>query len=123
MKLKKWGISIIMDKHVLSFESFKSYLDSIRNLWSFEDEMNTVIRTHGGDDCSIWPSGWTDILSLLEFIFNDKEEWISYWIYELDWGKEYEDGSILNKNGSVIKLETEKELYDFLLKNMEDCKK
>lgn len=123
MKLKKWGILIIMDKHVLSFESFKSYLDSIRNLWSFEDEMNTVIRTHGGDDCSIWPSGWTDILSLLEFIFNDKEEWISYWIYELDWGKEYEDGSILNKNGSVIKLETEKELYDFLLKNMEDCEK
>lgn len=53
MKLKKWGILIIMDKHVLSFESFKSYLDSIRNLWSFEDEMNTVIRTHGGDDCSI----------------------------------------------------------------------
>ena len=123
MKLKKWGILIIMDKHVLSFESFKNYLDSIRNLWSFEDEMNTVIRTHGGDDCSIWPSGWTDILSLLEFIFNDKEEWISYWIYELDWGKEYEDGSILNKNGSVIKLETEKELYDFLLKNMEDCEK
>ena len=118
MKLKKWGILIIMDKHVLSFESFKKYLDSIKNLWDFEDEMNTVIRTHGGDDCSIWPSGWVDILSLMEFIFNDKEEWISYWIYELDWGKEYEDGIIKDKNGLSIKLQTAKDLYNVLLKNM-----
>lgn len=118
MKLKKWGISIIMDKRVLSFENFKKYLDSIKNLWDFEDEMNTVIRTHGGDDCSIWPSGWTDILSLLEFIFNDKEEWISYWIYELDWGKEYEDDMIKDENGLSVKLQTEKDLYHLLLQNM-----
>lgn len=107
-----------MDKRVLSFENFKKYLDSIKNLWDFEDEMNTVIRTHGGDDCSIWPSGWTDILSLLEFIFNDKEEWISYWIYELDWGKEYEDDMIKDENGLSVKLQTEKDLYHLLLQNM-----
>jgi len=57
------------------------------------------------------------LIKTLEHIFNDEEnKWIDYFIYELDFGKEYKTNSVIDKNGNEIKLSNPKELYE-LLKN------
>jgi len=54
------------------------------------------------------------LFSLLKKIFDDKDDWISWWIYERvnDKYKAY----YINKK--EIKLNTAEDLYNFLIKNM-----
>lgn len=59
---------------------------------------------------------WEDkLLSLLETMFDDDYSgWISYYIYELEFGKK--DGNI-TRFGRCIKLKTPANLYDLLVDN------
>lgn len=63
------------------------------------------------------------MVELLEAIMIDaKCQWISYFIYELDFGKNYVDGCVSYKkdNGGSIDISTPEKLYDFLIKNIEE---
>lgn len=57
------------------------------------------------------------LMTLLEIVFEDESEWISWWIYEKNYGSRA-DLEAYYKNGDVIKLDTAEELYDFLVQNM-----
>jgi len=70
--------------------------------------------------------GWynnEEVLSVIEEylidIFNDKGEWIPYFIYDLDFGKEWTK-DCCSSDGKSIDISTVDKLYDFLIKNMED---
>lgn len=45
----------------------------------------------------------------------DKESWIDYFIFELDFGNDYHDGCVVRKDGSNVDLSTPDKLYDFLM--------
>jgi len=55
----------------------------------------------------------TDV-KLMEKLMRDKNENISYFIYELDYGKEYQDGCISDA-GRIIDISTAGNLYEFLV--------
>lgn len=57
-----------------------------------------------------------DILyNLLRRLVNDTEDdWIGYYIWELDFGTKYEDGMVTEQDGTNIRLSTPEELYDFI---------
>lgn len=67
--------------------------------------------------------GYEDtVIHLLELLTHDDEEWISYFIYELDFGKDYKEGTIYQKNEKTgekvnIKLSTVEDLYNYLEAN------
>ena len=89
-------------------------------MFDFTDEMNDLFDKYKMDG-NIYPPMCTEmVVDLLEFIFNDENQWISYWIFELDFGKDYEDGWVTQKDGAVIPLKTVEDLYDLLVKNMEE---
>lgn len=54
------------------------------------------------------------VVKLLEKLMGDSCGNISYFIYELDYGKEYKEGCISDNNG-VIDISTAEKLYDFLV--------
>ena len=56
------------------------------------------------------------LIELLKIEFNDDEDWIEYFIWELDFGKKYKDGMITNKNNEIIDLSNVENLYKFLNK-------
>lgn len=71
------------------------------------------------EDSIFWPySKWQNkMIDLLEIAMRDKENyWISYWMYELNYGADYYDGCITEADGSIIKMATAEDLYDFLVK-------
>ena len=53
------------------------------------------------------------VVRLLEDIFDDKDI-ISWWIYELNYGKDYKDGCFTEENGIIIDVSTAGKLYDYL---------
>lgn len=54
------------------------------------------------------------VVKLLENIFDDNEI-ISWWLYELDYGRKYFGGCIQDENGKDIDLSSESKLYDYLI--------
>ena len=62
------------------------------------------------------------LMKILEFEMKDSSEWINYFIYELDFGKENYRLKVEDSNGNNIPMSTSNELYSFLIKNIEDAK-
>lgn len=60
-------------------------------------------------------------IQILKDEFNDKDDWISWWVYETDFNRR-KDLTAKHKNGKPIKLGTPEELYKFLVKNYESYK-
>jgi hypothetical protein len=52
---------------------------------------------------------------MLKNIFNDKDDWISWWMWEKDFGTKSLDAK--EADGTPIKLDSIKDLYNFLIYN------
>jgi hypothetical protein len=52
-------------------------------------------------------------------MFNDNDM-ISWWIFELNYGKDYKDGYIQDCDGNNIDISTVEKLYDYLVAEMEE---
>lgn len=58
-------------------------------------------------------------LDILKCVMHDEENgWIDYWIWELDWGRRWAPGTVLD-HGIDAPLATSEQLYNFLIKCME----
>jgi hypothetical protein len=107
-------------KPPISKEQFVYYMNQIKKHRDIEDKINDV-----GKEFDFFEFNFGNyeslIVKLLQDIFLDKEnDWIGYFMYELEFGKKYEDGTAIYKDGSFIKLGTVEDLYDFLIENMEE---
>lgn len=58
------------------------------------------------------------ILDLLKITMNDRYEYISYWLFELDKGKLWTKNSVRDENGNTVKLKTLSDLYDVITSNV-----
>lgn len=56
------------------------------------------------------------VVNLLEKLMQDKDENISYFIYELDYGRDYQEGCISDDKVN-IDISTAEKLYDYLIVN------
>ena len=58
------------------------------------------------------------LINVLQTMFNDKDNWIEYWICECECGKNYHADQVIDENGIEIDISTADKLYDFLISNM-----
>lgn len=112
----------------LSREKFTNYIISIKGQSFYLDDLNSLNRKYN-IDVSICSSPLEDdLVDLLIYIFNDnKNDWISYWIYELNFGEDANSmtasiESDISETGSfAIPLETIDDLYNLLIAEYNDC--
>lgn len=107
---------------IMSKESFCRVMDNYKSMWDFTDEMNDLFRKYKSDGEVFPPMCTGTVVDLLEYIFNDVNEWIQYWTLELEFGERYEDGDVQDKDGNNISLKTSEDLYDLLVENMKESK-
>lgn len=107
---------------IMSKESFCKVMSDYKSMFDFTDDLNQVFDKYDSDRDVYPPVCTQTVIDLLEFIFNDEGEWIQYWTFELDFGKRYEDGWVTQKDGTIIPLKTVEDLYDLLVRNMEESK-
>ena len=53
------------------------------------------------------------LVSILEEVFHDHSEWISYWLWELEGGENYVEGTV-TMNKKIVPLKTIRDLYQIL---------
>ena len=101
----------------LTKAKFIEIIDFIRDRKCVERKINDIM-TDEYDNCIFFPNTKYEskVIELLEYIMDDTNHWISYFIYDLDFGNKHEIGNTFwNDNGEPIPLGTPEELYNFLM--------
>ena len=110
-----------MTDYILSKEEFIDIMENLRKADTFYAKINDVLRTYGADGYIFPPPNIDDVVFLLDKIFKQGtyESWISYFVFELEFGERYEDGCATEADGTNIDLSSAEKLYDLLVKEME----
>lgn len=105
---------------LLKKEQFVEAIKDIENAQRYQEELNNFFRKNNVDGYIFQPDCTPTVINLLHTIYgvNDKDNWIDYFCFELDFGKKWKKGLITKKNGTDIVLCSPEDLYD-LLENQE----
>lgn len=104
---------------LISKEKFIRIMDNVKNTLQFQDSFGSLLSNCNVSGYFVFPSCIDDLVDTLSLLFNDKDEWISYFVFDLDCGDKYCYGCAVREDGSDIVLITAGDLYDFLIENME----
>lgn len=104
----------------ITLEKFKKYMNAVKKDYDYMDQASDILNS---DFLYENLSGASYVLDILSDIFHDGEnDYIGYFCFELDWGKNYEPGDVVTKDGEIIPLGTLEDLYALLVKNLKDVK-
>ena len=103
----------------LSFEDFKRHIKDIQLMLELQDKIDDAKYNFNKSETKeefhfLFPTGIDNIIELLVILTNDKDEWISYWIYELDFGKRADDFECTDKDENKIPMNTIEDLWAVL---------
>lgn len=96
-------------------KQFKEIMNEIIELEKVEEEITTAFRKLDDDFNFISFGRYSNlIIKCLEIAMNDKDEWIQYWVYELDYGTKAKEDSVQDEDGINIPIKTLDDLYNIL---------
>ena len=105
---------------MLSKELFVKVINGLEKFEKTALKINESLKDYFMD-FNIIPSYFEQlILELLEAGMNDKYEWISYYLYELDYGHNFKMGDVTEEDGTNIDISTPEKLYDFIVEEYKD---
>lgn len=102
-------------------ELFVYVINKMYELYQEQEKFNDVLKILDNDfgGCLIHNKTISLLEEILKKLVNDKYDYIGYYLWELDFGKEYKDGVITEDDGSIIKLSNPEELYDLIISEQE----
>lgn len=105
---------------MLSKDLFIETINFIKERQLGQEKMHSLLKTEF-EDAIFWPYGRyeSQMIDVLQDIFNDEGEWISWYIYEADFGENF-DCAYESDGTTRVPLKTPEDLYNFLVKNMEE---
>lgn len=113
--------SMTKQEVLLTKEEFVDIINRLRESSELVDKVNELFRkSRENIECDFCNGAGLQIshegivVNLLEKLMRDKYENISYFIYELNFGDEYQEGCIYDDNGN-IDISTADKLYDYLM--------
>lgn len=108
---------------MITKQEFIKIINNLKEVNDFVDEtnrrakkLNDAIISDFYNTMSLSISHENTVVQLLENMFND-EDIISWWLYELDYGREFKKGYLKDENGLDIDVSSAGKLYDYLIKN------
>lgn len=106
---------------MITKQEFVDIIDKLKEVNDFVNEtndkarkLNDAIISDFFNASSLSISHENIVVELLENMFNDKDI-LSWWLYDLDYGRKYKDGYITEADRTEIDLSTPEKLYDYLI--------
>jgi len=98
-------------------QEFKKILSELVAIKKDEESLNTAFKKFEPDWNYICFGRYEAlVVDALKIVMEDKDDWIGFWLYELNCGKEAKAGSAKSKKGKNIPIKTISNLYDFIKK-------
>lgn len=104
---------------IISKELFIDCIKSMRDVWDYQRESVKLINKYNPYSQTSfldYPSCDDELLILLTKIMNDCDGLISYFCYEIDFGREWKVGCMTDIDGTDIPLGTIEDLWNELNK-------
>lgn len=108
---------------MITKQQFVDIINKLKEVNDFVEETNNNVRKLNNalisdffNASSLSISHETIVVDLLNHIFND-EDIISWWIFELNYGRNYKKGCFTEADGTEIDVSTAEKLYEYLKKN------
>ena len=96
-------------------ETFKKLMTEFIEIRNAEYKLNEAFKVFEPDFNYVAFSRYATLfISTIEEAMNDKEDWISYWVYELNFGKDAHEESVKDKDGKSIPIKTIDGLYNLI---------
>lgn len=100
-------------------KKFIEIMDTLKGIAEAEEKITEALALLGTEGFFSTYKSTHLIEEILQIEFEDKEnDWIGYFMYELEFGKNYHDGSITESDGEIVKMSNASELYDVLIYNI-----
>lgn len=104
---------------MISKETFCKTLQRMSELQAAEDAINNIFESVGSEFNQFsLDDVMTLTLNVLIEAMNDEEEWIVYYAFDMNYGKNFgksEEFTPVDKDGNIVPMGTAEELYDYLL--------
>ena len=108
-------------KAILSKEQFVNHIEGMKDQ---TDGELLLYREFGIDTIELKRIGYASnhFTELLSQAMGDQEEWVGWWCWETDFGREHDMTKIYDAYGEevIANLETAEDLYDYLVKMLEE---
>ena len=101
---------------------FCKILKNVETASRFEDNISKLVRNfnHSIKSEVDWYGFGTiladDVINLLSEIMHDSSQDISYFCWELDFGRDWKHGMITDEDGNDVDFSSAEKLYDFLIR-------
>ena len=101
---------------MISKELFVEVIEDARKTDDYQNCLNNQLRENGVEGFIFQPTCVDSVIKLLHFSFldSDSSEMISYFCFDLDYGRKWKPGMIKAKDDTDINLSTPEHLYDYL---------
>lgn len=113
---------------IINKDKFVKIMNRLKDYNNLQDKINDLFRelidNKEQDFCnagSICIGHESIVVKLLEKMF--ETDLISWWIYDLNYGKKYKAGCLTTYDNKVIDVSTTEKLYDFLIKDLKEKEK
>jgi hypothetical protein len=101
----------------MEFEEFEIYMNKLKDYLEKEDKLDTALKElspdFGGFHLDEIITGYTDLLAKL--VGDKGSEWISYYIWETNWGTAFNEPSVFDKNNNPIPFKTIEDVYNIII--------
>lgn len=108
---------------MISKERFVRVLEFIKKMHGVEDDVNDIFQRNNMEFSSISYCEYeNELFELLCDCMNDTSDWISWWIYDMNCGRDVDNGVLVaeDEKGTEIDLTTPEKLYDYLAKGLDN---
>ena len=104
-------------------KTFTKHLNRIKEMFEAEEKITKSLQLIGSKD---FPTDFslekpiTFMTEVLKDSMDDKDDWIGYFMYELDFGKhKMAKNCVVEKDGTKVSLQNMSDLYNYIKKNNE----
>jgi hypothetical protein len=107
---------------MISKELFVESMNELEKAINYQIQLNDFLKDNGSDGYVYQPDCSNSVIKLLENAFNLKPDKVSgytdvsYFVYELNFGKNYQPGDVRDDDFKEVDFSSAETLYDYLIK-------
>lgn len=107
--------------NMISYDRFEDYMLRLKQIMEADDKIDSALKSISPEFGGFQNEIAIDlVLDMLRELTHDKYGNISYYIWEINWGEDWEYGMVTDEFGYDIPMKTLKDLYKLLEEEYEE---
>ena len=105
-------------KNIVSKEVFCEIINNLMDVDDYHKSLNGLFEKHNVQGFLYSPDATASVTQLLKAMFNDNDNIIGSFCFEMDYGRNYKSGWLKDEGGNEIDFSTPDKLYDYLVSEL-----